>query len=659
MSTKILVVDDEVSLQPLMQQRFRRKIQAGDYVFSFATSGQAALAILKTGPEVDVLLLDINMPDIDGLTLLSQLPQVAPTSRALMVSAYGDLANVRTAMNRGAFDFVMKPIDFKDLELTIDKTARHVGQLRESIHAKAVAELKARFFDNITHEFRTPLSLILAPVDNLLQNPRQDEALRRSLLTIQRNANQLLNLINQLLDLAKLEADSLPLLESSGDVITFLDDVVNSFGAMADQKQLSLTFSSNLQHQEINFDVDKWQKILANLMSNAIKFTAAGGKVAVVCVVGQKQLVLTVADTGVGIPPEHISRIFDRFYQVDASLTRAYEGSGIGLSLAYELTRRLGGHLSVESQPGRGTIFTVELPIQKVVKSATYGIRIQPRPTVPLWVEDHPLTTNLEESDRPLILLVEDNSELITFIAESLSGQYRILTAANGRQGLELAQRELPDIVVSDVMMPEMDGYQLTHQLKNSPDTNHIAVLLLTARSGVQHRREGLLEGADDYLTKPFDMTELTLRLRNMVSRQQKIRDYYLRSLTKPDPQPTLTVPEADKPVTPQTVFMNKLYRCIETHLDESAYRAEALADDMAMSVRTLTRKLHSLVGVSPARLIRTYRLRRACDLLKIGHPVSETAYLVGFEHPTNFATAFKEVYQQTPTEFVAADLKR
>jgi len=251
--------------------------------------------------------------------------------------------------------------------------------------------------------------------------------------------------------------------------------------------------------------------------------------------------------------------------------------------------------------------------------------------------------------------LVEDNTELITFIAESLSGQYRILTATNGKQGLELAQRELPDIVVSDVMMPEMDGYQLTHQLKSDPATDHIAVLLLSARADIQHRREGLSEGADDYLTKPFDLTELKLRLRNMVSRQQKIRTYYQRSLIKLDPEPTLIRTEEGNGFTPQDSFMNKLYGCMEAHLDESAFRAESLAEDVAMSVRTLTRKLHSLVGVSPARLIRTYRRRRACELLRGGHAVSETAYLVGFENPNNFATAFKEVYQLTPSEFVIA----
>ncbi len=652
MSIKILVVDDEIELQPLIRQRFRRKIQADDYRFRFAASGQEALAAIREEPDVDVLLLDINMPDIDGLTLLSQLPDLVPTSRAVMVSAYGDLTNIRTAMNRGAFDFVLKPIDFQDLELTIEKTAQYVGQLRDSIHTKAVAELKARFFDNITHEFRTPLSLIIAPVDTLLQNPTHDDPTRHSLLTIRRNAHQLLNLINQLLDLAKLEANSLPILEWRGDVVLFLEEVVHSFGSVAEQKSLSLTFSANVRHQDILFDTDKWQKILANLLSNAVKFTAAGGQISVGCVLGSTRLTLTVTDTGIGIPREHLSHIFDRFYQVHTSLTRSYEGSGIGLSLAYELTRRLGGQLSVESQPGVGTTFTVELPIQPVTEPAYLTAVSQPQPGPEPLALVAPRQQG-GDTELPLLLLVEDNTELLAFLAESLAGQYRILTAANGREGLDVAQRELPDLVVSDVMMPEMDGYQLTQQLKTNPATNHIAVILLTARAALQSRRDGLGQGADDYLTKPFDLLELQLRLRNIITRQQKLRTYYQRQLS-PAPGALSAVEPDSGPSPAPDAFLTKLDQIIAAHLDDSLFRAESLADAVAMSLRTLTRKLATLAGVSPARLIRTYRLRRATELLQAGHSVSETAYLVGFEHPANFATAFKEMYQQTPTEFSA-----
>jgi signal transduction histidine kinase/AraC-like DNA-binding protein len=657
MMTKILVVDDELTLQPLMKQRFRRKIQAGEYSFHFATSSREALATLRDVLDFDVVLLDINMPDMDGLTLLNQLPELAPTSRAVMVSAYGDLTNIRSAMNRGAFDFVMKPINFEDLEMTIDKTAQHVGALRESIRAKAVAELKARFFDNITHEFRTPLSLILAPIDALLQNPRHDETSRRSLLTVRRNANHLLQLINQLLDLARLEATGIPVVESPGDTVLFVEELVNSFRSLADQKGIHLLFTTNATRQQARFDADKWQKIVHNLVSNALKFTAAGGQVSVSCRFEVHQLQLAVTDTGVGIANQHLPHIFDRFFQVDSSSTRAYEGSGIGLALAYELTSLLGGQLRVDSSPGVGTCFTLTLPVSKAMAADRSVVTHQPSIELPTNLAVSQPVGLTTDSALPLILLVEDNAELVLFLAESLSGQYRILTAANGRQGLEVALQEVPDIVVSDVMMPQMDGYQLTQQLKTNPITDHIAVLLLTARAAIQQRREGLSQGADDYLTKPFDLIELQLRLHNLISRQQRLRRHYQSQLS-PVVGGERTLGKADEEAdSPQVVFLAKLHQIIEAHLDESTFRSESLAEEVAMSIRTLNRKLTTLTGIAPALLIRTYRLKRATEFLRAGHTVSETAYLVGFEHPTNFTTAFREHFHQTPTDFIQSPM--
>jgi signal transduction histidine kinase/AraC-like DNA-binding protein len=646
MSVKILVVDDEVQLQPLIQQRFRQKIGAGEYAFRFVLSGRKALAAIKEDADIDVLLLDINMPDMDGLTLLARLPDLLPTSRAVMVSAYGDLNNIRTAMNRGAFDFVMKPINFQDLELTIDKTARYVSQLRESIHTKAVADLKARFFDNITHEFRTPLSLILAPAETLLQNPELDVRSRHHLTTIRRNALQLLHLINQLLDLAKLEADSLPITESRGNVEAFMRQLVDSFRVSTEQKGLRLSFSSDQTGQVVLFDADKWEKILKNLLSNAIKFTPYGGQVAVHCQVDENTARVTVSDTGIGIPAEHLPHIFDRFYQVDHSMTRVYQGSGIGLALAYELVRLVEGTISVDSTPGRGTVFALDLPFRAVQDPGNNLTR--PVSEAEAWFLTRPQNDETDPS-RPLILLVEDNAELLTFLAESLSGQYRVLMATTGREGLDLAQRELPDVVVSDVMMPEMDGYRLTHYLKADPATDHIPVVLLTARAGSTSLHQGLAEGADDYLTKPFNLDELRLRLQNLISRQQKLREYYEKKMGM--------APAAEEPsqlrMAAQDAFLSRLNQIIEAHLDDSSFRAESLANEVAMSIRTLTRKLNVLTGVSPARLIRTYRLQRAAELLQAGHPVTETAYMVGFDHPTNFSIAFKHLYKKTPSEYL------
>ncbi|SOD92122.1 hybrid sensor histidine kinase/response regulator transcription factor [Spirosoma fluviale] len=654
MSIKILIVDDEVLLQTLMQQRFRHKIRTGEYEFRFALSGRQALDSIRENTDIDVVLLDINMPDISGLALLAQLPDLLPLSQVVMVSAYGDLNNIRLAMNRGAFDFVMKPINFQDLETTIDKTARYVSQLRESVHTKAVAELKARFFDNITHEFRTPLSLILAPVDALLQNTQHDNRTRHSLLTIRQNGRQLLHLINQLLDLTKLEAGSLPIIELRGDVILFVTQVVDSFRVIAEQKELALFFSTDTAGHEVLFDGDKWEKILKNLLSNALKFTSPGGWVSVTCQLQPDRVVLTISDSGIGIPAEHLPHIFDRFYQVVTSLTRSYEGSGIGLALANELTRQLGGTVSVESTPAVGTTFIVALPVRPLPETATLeNPQLVSADTEPWLFTRESAEDDDADAAKPLILLVEDNSELLAFIAESLTGLYRVLTATNGRDALDIAQRELPDVVVTDVMMPELDGYQLTRHLKNNPTTDHICVVLLTARSAPASRREGLAEGADDYLTKPFDLDELRLRLRNLISRQHKLRAFFERQMGS-----LLLEEKADEtpPVTAREAFLTKLNKIIEANLDDSNFRAETMADEVCMSIRTLTRKLTMLTGISPGRLVRTYRLRRAIDLLRQGHPIAETAYMVGFENPSYFTRAFKEIYQKTPSEYLAVN---
>ena len=645
LSVKILVVDDEQPLESLMRQRFRRQIQDGTYAFRFALSGREALSAMQTDGEVDVVLLDINMPDMNGLTLLHHVADQLPTCRAVMVSAYSDLDNIRTAMNRGAFDFVTKPINFEDLALTIDKTARHVRQLREAIRTKAVADLKARFFDNITHEFRTPLSLILAPTDALLQQPHHDEPTRHSLATIRRNAHNLLHLINQLLDLAKLEAGALPILDVRMDMAEFVGQLVRAFQELAQAKNIFLTVDAGPATGEALFDADKWEKILTNLLTNAVKFTPPGGQIGVALSTAPGRVQLTVSDTGIGIAPDHLPHIFDRFYQVDSSLTRVYEGSGIGLALVHELTERLGGSIRVASVPGAGTTFTLDLPVGMVQghEPAADPFGYVLTSGLPAVFAGTP-PVNDPETELPLLLLVEDNAELLAFLAESLAGPFRVLTATDGQQGLDIARRELPDVVVSDVMMPRLTGYQLTEALKTDPATDHIAVVLLTARSAPTSRHEGLTLGADDYLSKPFDLDELRLRLRNIVARQQALRDHFQRQFQVPGP--VSAVPEPD-------AFMAKLYGTIETHLDESDFRAESLADAAAMSLRTLTRKLATLAGESPARLIRRYRLRRATDLLRAGHPVSETAYLVGYEHPANFATAFREQYRQTPTEFM------
>ena len=654
MKTKILLVDDEDDLEALFEQLFRRQIQNGLYEFIYVRDGLEAITVIEQQPDIAVVLSDINMPGMDGLTLLTKLPDINPIIRTVMVTAYGDMSNIRTAMNRGAFDFVTKPVNFEDLKVTIEKTIRSVNQLRETAELKAVDEMKTRFFTNITHELRTPLTLIVSPVDKLLESADLPIPYQQQLSTVRRNAHQLLRLINQLLDINKLEAQQMDLVNEVGDLPGFVEQVVDLFRPSTDIKQLALTYETDMPPGNYLFDTAKWEKILYNLVSNAIKFTETGGiRVQLIDTPSGAQLI--VSDTGIGIPADKLPHIFNRFYQVDNARVRRYEGTGIGLTLVHELIARLGGAISVESraegateQPG--TSFTLEIPVQRV------GNYIEAQPVMtPTLVIPLPLTLSVAPvgsdgmstggSNMPLVLVVEDNAELREFIVAELATIYRIRSAANGYEGWVLAKEELPDVVISDLMMPRMDGYSLIEQLKKDPATDHIAIILLTASMEQDNRLRGLDYGADEYLTKPFYMGELQLRLRNILSRQQKLRELCREQLAQPDaPAPLETVKDQ---------FLRRLYQLIDQHLDNSSLSVEWLADQLAMSRKTLYLKVNTLTHLSPNELIRQYRLRKAIDLLRAGHGASETAYRVGFESPSYFTKVFREFYHQTPSDYV------
>jgi signal transduction histidine kinase/AraC-like DNA-binding protein len=660
----ILVVDDEVDLEPLLRGRFRRQIQQQIYTFLFARNGRQGLALIREQPAIDLILLDIQMPEMDGLALLNELATLNVLIGTVMVSAYGDMNNIRTAMNRGAFDFVTKPIDFTDLSLTIEKTARYVQQLRESQQLKIISELKSRFFDNITHEFRTPLTLILSPIEQILQRPPEPQELRKSLLMVERNAQQLLRLINQLLDLAKLESGHLTLSPRAGDLTNFVGQIVQSFKPLADSRQVTLDFQSDLIGLHV-FDSEKLEQIVYNLVMNALKFTASGQ--ILVRLTQETTIQLVVLDTGIGIAPEKLPYIFNRFYQIlpprtDQRQSLATEalpgftnsGTGIGLALVKELTELMGGTVSVASMirssvsEESGTQFTINLPFQAVdldTNSASSLVEWGHPPVNPSFESGLVEPIPPSDTEKALVLVVEDNHELRDFIAKELSTVYRVMTADNGEAGWELAKAELPDMVLTDVMMPGIDGYELTHRLKNDLSTDHIAVIILSAKSAHPSRIEGLKQGADDYISKPFHVDELHLRLHNLLTRQQTLRAHYQQLLTQPgDRSPTEALPDK---------FLQKLQTLLEKHLDDSQFGVNELAYEVGMSRRTLARKLMAITNLSINDFMRQFRLMRAAQFLQEGHNVSETAYLIGYESPTHFAVVFKEFFQKTPSEFM------
>lgn len=531
---------------------------------------------------------------------------------------------------------------------------------QETRQLKQLDAMRTRFFTNITHEFRTPLTLILGPIEHLKEETHSSRQ-RFQFELIEQNANKLLGLINQLMELARADAKALQINEIPGELSEFVAKLVQSFDQLATSKQITLQFQADQCPAQYWFDHEKLERILVNLLNNAFKFTPNNGQISVCLSIINSPVAahkkdttaektwfqLQVIDNGIGIAPNALGHIFDRFFQADAGRTRQYEGTGIGLSLVKELVELQSGRISVKSQPQQGTTFTVELPYrpthtipQPAVKHVFHSVA-QPEPVTDL------LAT--VETDAPIILVIEDNQALGDFVANSLPAFYQVHRAINGQEGLQKAFELIPDLIVSDVMMPLMDGFTLCSTLKKDPRSSHIPIILLTAKSTVANRLEGLHLGADDYIVKPFSMKELQLRIRNLLERQRQHRKWLLESVSSPD------VDQLESPPSlPQTdPLIEKLSAIIETHLDDSSFGVEELIAQSGFSRMNLHRKLKAVMGESAGEFIRTYRLKRAAQFLQKGHPVSETAYLVGFEDPSYFARSFRKTYQLSPSEFV------
>ncbi len=528
--------------------------------------------------------------------------------------------------------------------------------------------LRSRFFANISHEFRTPLTLILAPLENLLATPQETDK-HPIYQTMQRNTRRLLSLINQLLDLSKLEAGSLKLEPKPGNIIAFLKTLATSFASVAQSRQI--TFSTQFPEPTLRakYDPDKLEKIVVNLLSNAFKFTPDGGVVTFQVNSPQKEnqgndqvVEIIVADSGIGIEADQLEKIFDRFYQVDSSQTREREGTGIGLALTKELVELHGGQINVESQAGAGTTFTVQLPLLITAEPVHQDEPVRTAPSVftprlastagdaaQMSQEGSPATKEANEQNRqkPILLIVEDNQELSDFVAAYFHPAYQVLQAANGKQGLQKATQVVPDLVISDVMMPVMDGITLSKQLKSDERTSHIPLILLTAKATGESKLEGLETGADDYLTKPFSGAELQVRVKNLIEGRKRLRERFSRQLTL---QPTeVAITSADGK------FLQRVKAIVEQHLEESDFSLEAFEKEVGLSHVQFYRKLKALTDQAPGEFLRNYRLQKAAMLLKGGHGnVSEVAYAVGFNSLAYFTRCFKVYYGKSPSEYLA-----
>ena len=540
----------------------------------------------------------------------------------------------------------------------------------EADKLKELDSLKSRFFANISHEFRTPLTLILGPLEKLI-GKTEDPACVNDLNMIERNAKRLQRLINQLLNLSKLEAGEMKLIAGERNIVSLVRGYVHSFESLAKQKNIRLKFNTDEERTLIYVDNDKIEKILYNLLSNAFKFTPAGGEISVSVLnhpvkpiyrEGTKGGVnIIVADTGPGIPPDKVKYVFDRFYQADNAYQGDQEGTGIGLALVQELVKLHGGNVHVESEEGRGTTFIVTLPkgyehlsADQISKDTQAEIdKQQPPPEIKVDViiptgngiiAPEKIET---EPGKPIILIVEDNDDLRAYVRSYLDEEYLVYEAVDGAAGLKSAIDIIPDLVISDVMMPRMDGYELCRQIKSDERTSHIPVILLTAKAAREDKLEGLGLGADDFLTKPFDPAELQVRIRNLIDQRQALREKYSQALR--------IAPAGDKTTAlsmdPQ--FMRKAIKVVEEHMQDAEFSVEAFCDSMAMSRMQLHRKITALTGQTAGEFMRSLRLRRAAELIKDkAGTIAESAYDTGFTTPSYFTECFKNHFGVSPTEF-------
>jgi CheY-like chemotaxis protein len=457
---------------------------------------------------------------------------------------------------------------------------------------------------------------------------------------IHRSADHLLSLVNQILDFRRLESGREKLVSSYGDIITLLRDVCNSFQLKAEKEQVSFSFQSYVEHVDTFFDKDKMTKVMMNLLSNAFKFTDAGGSVTVGVDIADRQVVVTVADTGVGIPDADKERIFDRFFQ-SASGNRMSMGGGIGLHIVREYVRLQGGDITVSDQPeGTGSVFRFTIPLKKNGDPSRQAEEISPMDVK----QENAGCQSSEKEGLPTLLLVEDNKDFLAYMRQSLEGDYNILTAVNGAEALDLLSKKDVDMITSDVMMPEMDGLELCRRVKTDINTSHIPVILLTAKSMAGDELQGLEAGADDYITKPFSMEILRQRIHKLVERNQKQHERFAQEV---DIEPSeITVTSLDEQ------FIAHAISIVEAHISDPDFGVEELSNEMGVHRSQLYKKLYHLTGKTPVLFVRLIRLKRGKQLLEqSGMYVSEVAYQVGFNSPRLFSKYFKEEFGVTPKE--------
>ncbi len=545
-----------------------------------------------------------------------------------------------------------------ELNRTLLKSQHKLDEVR--LHEREETDkMKSRFFANISHEFRTPLTLMLGPAKDVIEKTKEPHT-KKNVGIIKRNAGRLYGLVNQLLDLSKLEAGKMTLETREQNIIPLLKGLVLSFTSLAERKKITLKFNTIEENLNVYIDKEKVEKIIINLLSNAFKFTPEGGRIDFTVEKMIKEAEIRISDNGVGIPKDRIDKIFDRFFQVDGSHTREGEGTGIGLALTKELAELHKGKIKVESKEGEGTTLTVLLPLGKehlkpeeiceAEKEQEEGKQKELTLTEDIISdpESRKEKTDIDvllDTNKPLLLIIEDNTDVRKYIIGHLEDDYRIQEAVDGEDGLEQALNHIPDLIISDVMMPKMDGFELCNNLKTDEKTSHIPIIMLTAKATSEDKIEGYETGADDYIMKPFDAAELKVRINNLIEIRRKLQEKFSSD--------EFVIPKELNSIDEQ--FLNKVLKVINEHISEENFSIELLSKESAMSKEQIYKKLKALTGKSPSLFLRSIRLVKAKKMIKENkNTISEISYLVGFSSPAYFTKCFKEEFGNSPSDLLS-----
>lgn len=563
-----------------------------------------------------------------------------------------NLQNINPSNNWKLYGFQFGTIFFAGILFygLFDKINTIRGQKQQ---LEELNRLRSRFFANISHEFRTPLTLMLGPLQQLIE--RSDSPADQNLLQMaHRNAKRQLRLVNQLLDLSRLEAGKMSLHASEEDIVPFLSGMVHAYESLAEKKNMAIRLDCPPGEMKLWFDLEKMEKIFFNLLSNAFKFTPTGGKIHIVLKKKTDRAYISITDTGQGISAENLPHIFDRFFQVDEGRNDMQEGSGIGLPLTKELVELHGGSIEIHSEEGKGTTVELHFPLGSEHLNSEEMVKLN----LPGWgeskvdvlsaVESEQATIPVENNSRPhaaSILIIEDNDDVRAFTRHRLEDTFNILEARDGVEGIEKAFEHIPDLIICDVMMPRKNGYEVCKILKSDIRTSHVPIILLTAKAAHEEKLEGLETGADDYLTKPFDSRELTVRVENLIQLRQQLRQRFAQSVTL-KPSEVVTNPMDQE-------FLESALHIVESNIDDEHFSIEVLAAALNISRPNLNRKLRALVNQSSNQFIQSVRLQRAADLLRQqAATVAEIAFQTGFGSTAYFVKCFKEQFGETPGSY-------